>query len=46
MAMSIAEYHPEKLYKKNKGLLEMSKMKLHEFTQTKRKGLPMKVKKA
>jgi hypothetical protein len=40
MAMSIAEHHPEELYAKNKGLAKMSKSKLHEFTNTKEKGLP------
>lgn len=35
MAMAIAEHHPDKLYKKNKGLLKMSKDQLHDFTATK-----------
>jgi len=41
-AMAIAEHHPEKLYKKNRGLLKMSKSQLHDFATTKEKGLPGK----
>ena len=44
MAMAIAEHEPEKLYKRNKGLAEMSKGQLHEFASTPRKGLPAKAK--
>ncbi len=40
--MAIAEHNPEELYKKNKGLLKMSKKQLHEFASTKEKGLPKK----
>jgi hypothetical protein len=40
IAMVIAEHHPEELYARNKGLAKMSKSKLHEFTDTKEKGLP------
>lgn len=40
IAMIIAEKHPQELYSKNKGLLSMSKSKLHEFTSTSEKGLP------
>ncbi len=43
--MSIAEHAPDELYKKNKGLLKMSKKQLHDFASTKEKGLPEKVKK-
>lgn len=43
-AMAIAEHAPEKLKKKNKGLLRMSHEQLHEFASTPRKGLPQKVK--
>ena len=43
--MSIAEHHPEKLYKKNKGVAKMSKEQLHHYADTKEKGLPRKVKK-
>lgn len=31
VAMAIAEHHPEKLYKKNRGMLGMSHQQLHEF---------------
>lgn len=41
--MAIAEHHPEKLYKRNKGLKEMSKAQLSEFAETKEKKLPEKV---
>ena len=44
-AMAIAEHHPEKLYKRNKGLKKMSKKDLREFARTKEKGLPRKKKK-
>ena len=40
IAMSIAEHHPEKLYKKNRAMLRMSKAQLHEFAATASKGLP------
>lgn len=42
IAMSIAEHSPEKLYKRNKGMLKMSKGQLHDFSITKEKGLPVK----
>jgi len=38
--MAIAEHHPEKLYKKNKGVAKMSKKELHEYATTSEKGLP------
>lgn len=41
-AMRIAEHAPSKLYKRNKGMLGMSKEQLHEFASTKRSGLPKK----
>jgi hypothetical protein len=44
-AMAIAEHEPNKLSKKNKGLLKMTKSQLHDFAATKTKGLPKKVKK-
>ena len=44
-AMAIAEHHPEKLHKKNKGMKKMSKKQLREFATTKEKGLPKKAKK-
>lgn len=37
---SIAEHHPEKLYKRNRQVREMSKSKLSDFASTKEKGLP------
>ena len=40
--MAIAEHHPEKLYKRNKGAAKMSKSDLHDFAKTKEKGLPRK----
>jgi hypothetical protein len=40
--MSIAEHHPEKLYKKNRNVLKMSSQDLHDFASTKEKGLPKK----
>jgi hypothetical protein len=43
-AMGIAEHHPEKLLKKNKGLAKMSKKQLHEFAETKESKLPIKSK--
>lgn len=43
--MRIAEHHPEKLYKRNKGAANMSKKQLHDFAKTPTKGLPTKVKK-
>ncbi len=41
-AMAIAEHHPEKLYKRNVNLKKMNKEQLHEFADTKEKGLPKK----
>jgi len=32
---AIAEHHPEKLHKENKGVLSMSQKQLHEFASTK-----------
>ena len=40
--MAIAEHDPQKLYKKNRGVLRMTHKQLHEFAATKRKGLPEK----
>ena len=39
-AMAIAEHHPEKLYKRNKGMAEMSKTQLHHYATTPDKNLP------
>jgi len=43
--MAIAKNKPDKLYKKNKGVLKMSKKQLGEYASTKEKGLPKKTKK-
>ena len=43
-ATAIAKYHPEKLYKRNRGLLEMTQSQLHDFASTKESGLPKKKK--
>lgn len=40
--MAIAEHHPEKLWKKNKGAAKMGKNALHDYAKTKEKGLPLK----
>ena len=42
--MAIAEHHPEKLKKKNRGLLKMSHGQLHDFASTPERGLPKKKK--
>ena len=42
--MAIAEHHPSKLYKKNRGVLKMGKGELHEYAATREKKLPMKKK--
>jgi hypothetical protein len=44
--MALAEHHPEKLHAANKGLLNMSHQQLHEFADTKEKGLPAHVHKS
>jgi hypothetical protein len=43
-AMRVAEHAPDKLYKRNQGLLKMSKSQLHDFAATKSAGLPKKAK--
>ena len=35
--MAIAEHAPEKLYKRNRGVLKMSKKQLSEYAKTKEK---------
>lgn len=45
-AMAIAEHHPDKLYKRNRGLLKMSHSQLHDFASTPESGLPKSVSKA
>lgn len=42
---AIAEHRPDELYAKDRGLLNMSHDKLHEFADTSEKGLPEKKKK-
>jgi uncharacterized protein DUF3008 len=44
-AMAIAEHHPEKLNKANRGMLSMSHKQLHEFASGSEKGKPEHVKK-
>lgn len=41
-AMAIAEHEPDKLYKRNRGLLKMSHKELHDFASTTEFGLPKK----
>lgn len=44
--MAIAEHNPSKLYDKNKKILgSMSKDQMHDFADTKEKGLPQKISK-
>jgi hypothetical protein len=38
--MAIAEHNPGSLYKRNRGLLKMSKENLRDFAETKEKDLP------
>jgi len=38
-AIAIAEHHPQKLYKRNSGLLKMKRGDMHDFAATKEKGL-------
>jgi len=45
IATAIALHHPDQLYKRNRGLLKMSKTDLHDFASTARKGLPKSKKK-
>jgi hypothetical protein len=40
--MAIAEHHPSKLYKRNRGLKKMTKQQLSHYASTKEKGLPQK----
>lgn len=42
--MAIAEHHPDKLKKKNRGLLKMPHQQLHDFASTPEKGLPARKK--
>lgn len=40
--MAIAKHHPKKVYKKNRGVLKMTKKQLHDFASTKEKKLSKK----
>lgn len=44
--MAIAEHAPNKVYKRNRGVLKMSMGQLRDFAATKVTKLPKKVKKA
>lgn len=44
-AIAIAEHHPEKLYKRNRSLLGMTKEQMHDYAATSEKGLPKRAKK-
>jgi len=41
-AAAVALHSPEKLYRRNRGLLGMSKEDLRHYAETKRKGLPQR----
>lgn len=41
--MAIAQHSPSKLYKRNRGVLKMSRSQLHDFAATKEKGLRSRV---
>jgi hypothetical protein len=43
IAMAIAEHQPNKLFKRNQGLTQMSKSQLHDFASTSEKNLPSRV---
>jgi len=42
--MAIAEHHPGQLYKRNRGVAQMTLKQLHDFASTPRKGLPARAK--
>lgn len=42
--MAIAKEHPSELYKRNRGLLKMSKKQLGDFARTSEFGLPARKK--
>ncbi len=46
IAMAIAEHHPDQVFERNKGMLDMTQGQLHDFASTKEKNLPVKVKKS
>jgi len=43
IVMAIAEHNPEELYKRNQGILKMTKGQLHEFAASPTKKKPYKV---
>jgi len=38
IAAAIAEHEPEKLYKRNRGMLKMSKKQLHDYAKKRKTG--------
>ena len=40
MVMAIGEHNPSKLYKRNRGVANMSHQQLHDYASTKRGKLP------
>ncbi len=44
-AIAIALHAPEKLYKRNRGLLGMTQEQMHDYAATPEKGLPTRVRK-
>lgn len=42
VAAAIAEHDPEKLYKRNRGMLAMTHQQLHDFAATEEKNLPQR----
>ena len=43
--VAIAKHAPQKVYKKNRDILQMGATKMHEFASTPEKNLPKRVKK-
>ena len=43
--MALAEHHPAEVYKKNKSILHMKNVALHDYASTPESGLPYKKKK-
>lgn len=43
--MAIAEHHPSELYARNRSVMKMSHQQLHDFADTKERGLPQRKKK-
>ncbi len=44
IVMAIAEHSPQKLYDRNKGVLDMNQRQLHDYAATPEKTLPEHVK--